>query len=95
MWRTAFGSIAQLVTQQLSNPKSNNFKDELGLMVQCIRERFNSNYELELIWHIIYTVRKHYKVVVEKRIIAQKNDQEESGDEGSDDEEEAEEISTK
>jgi endonuclease III len=90
-----FGSIAQLVTQQLSNPKSNNFKDELGLMVQCIRERFNSNYELELIWHIIYTVRKHYKVVVEKRIIAQKNDQEESGDEGSDDEEEAEEISTK
>jgi hypothetical protein len=60
------------------------------MMVSAIADRYNSTYEVELIWHIIAKLRKHYRVVDEKRQMAKENDQEESGDEASDDEEEAE-----
>jgi Ran GTPase-activating protein (RanGAP) involved in mRNA processing and transport len=64
----------------------------MNLMVAAIADRFNSTYELELIWHIIAKIREHYRVVDKKRQIAKENDQEESGDEASDDEEEAERV---
>ena len=73
-----FGSMAQLVTQQLSNPKSDQ---DLSVMASALTERFHSCYELELIWYIIAKLRKHYKVVVEKRTIAQNKNEEESDDE--------------
>jgi endonuclease III len=86
-----FGGMAQLVTQQLNNPKSKNWEVEVTLMAGAIADRFKSDYELELIWHIIGKLREHYKGVVEKRLEAIEKDEEESGDEAEeDDEEEAE-----
>jgi endonuclease III len=87
-----FGGMAQLVTQQLNNPKSKNWCLEVNLMAGAIADWFkNNDYELELIWHIIGKLREHYKGVVEKRLEAKEKDEEESGDEAEeDDEEEAE-----
>lgn len=81
-----FGGMAQLITQDLATISTEEEHNGLKLLLSAIAKRFHTPYEIELIWFIIGKIRAHYKVVVEKRMIAMKMDQEESGDEVEEDE---------
>ena len=58
---TIFGSFAQLFTQDLASIKISDTREKLKIVLQAIRQRIHSPYEVELIWFIIGNVRAYYQ----------------------------------
>ena len=83
-----FGGMAQLVTQKLSvlhTSKGKTQKKDLKSLLGVILNRFGEEKELEIVWFLIAQLRKHYKVVNEKRLTKSLFGDEETDDEGEDD----------
>ena len=57
-----FGSFAQMFTQDLRVMDDSN-AENVETLIESIAFHFSSMYHIEMLWFMIYHVRKHYREV--------------------------------